>query len=88
MVYGAVVGERVADPVTARVTVSKIAISVIDPTIDADGRTPMSWMKDEYSAGLAPVSRSPENAYAGWPFPTAEDPDVSFIAPVPVPRRP
>jgi hypothetical protein len=61
VVYRAVVGERIADPMTARVAVSKIAISVIDPAVEADGRTPMSGMKDEYGAGRAPICGSPEN---------------------------
>jgi hypothetical protein len=59
VVYSAVVGERIADPMTSGVAVSKIAISVIDPTVEADDRTPVSGMKNEDRAGEAPVGRGP-----------------------------
>src|ERR1700677_2782593 len=86
--YRAVVGERIADPMTAPVATAKIAISVIDPAVEADGRAPISRMKDEYGTGLAPICRSPENTYPGRSRPTTGDPDVSLISPIPVPRRP
>jgi hypothetical protein len=88
VVYRAVIGERVADPMTARVTVAKITISVIDPAVEPDGRTPMPGMKDVDGAGRAPICGSPEKAYAGRSSPDAGNPNVSLIPPVPVPRRP
>jgi hypothetical protein len=51
VVYRTVVGERIADPMTPGITASKIAIAVIDPTVEADRGTPVSGMKDEDGAG-------------------------------------
>src|SRR5580704_7117043 len=59
----AVVVERTALPVAARVTGADVAISVVDAAIKADMGTPIAGVPEVGALAPAPIARRPEEAW-------------------------
>jgi hypothetical protein len=59
VICGPVVVEVVVVPVSALVTVTGIAVAVVDSTVIADVRAPIPWKELVTPVSIAPVSRSP-----------------------------
>src|SRR5215469_6112488 len=85
----AVVVEAPVVPTSAFIAVAEVAVAVIDPTIEADDRSPIAWGKEEPVATPSPVAGSPVVAGFGREHPCAGNPVVSnIVAPSPVARCP
>src|SRR5215469_11696678 len=61
----AVVVEAPVVPTSAFIAVAEVAVAVIDPTIEADDRSPIAWGKEEPVATPSPVARCPDVIGAG-----------------------
>jgi hypothetical protein len=85
---GAVVIEVVSLPVASEEAEADVAEAVIDATVEADVRTPVSAVEAVVSAAPAPVGRCPESAIVGWRNPLAGNPVVAVVAPRPVAGSP
>src|SRR4051794_8784172 len=59
VVHRSVVSEGAVMPVPALVAITRIAVSVIDATVEADMRTPVAMVEDVRSVALAPVAGCP-----------------------------
>src|SRR6266446_263068 len=77
--HGRVITERSADPSTAVVALSPIAISVIDPAVEPDGRAPVALVEEIIAAAVTPVSGGPEESDARRSDPDAGDPVIIGI---------
>jgi len=84
----AVIKKRAAMPVTALESNTGIPAAVIDSTIEADVRAPVTAVPDVSTAPPTPVSRSPEQARLGRQHPGARHPVIAVIAISPIARRP
>src|SRR5580658_8526698 len=72
-----VVGEVSAVPAAALIPRSTVAEAVIDAAIEADLRTPISFMEKKRVAAPAPITWSPEEADLGWFDPRSRHPVIS-----------
>ena len=87
-VRGGVVEERVARPSAAIVAVSRIAVAVINPTVETDARAPVAIVKVIVAAPVAPVAGRPEESDTRRKDPDAGDPVITELRVGPVARGP
>ncbi len=71
-------------PVAAFIAVAVVAVTVIDPAIEAYLRTPISGMPEEGRAAPSPVARRPQKADLGGQHPRSGYPEIAFITIRPV----
>jgi hypothetical protein len=88
VIDGAVVIEVVAVPVAAEVSETDVAEAVVDSSVEADMRAPVTAVEAIVDAAPAPVGRRPERAIVRRRNPFAGDPIVAIIAPGPVAGSP
>ena len=88
VVDAAIVGEGAMIPVAALVANTTVTEAVVDTTVEAYVRTPVTGMEDVSAAAPAPVTRCPENTNCGRLNPYAGNPVVAFRTPCPIARRP
>ena len=65
MIYSRVIEELSTIPVTAFVAHSDVAVTVVNSSVEADVRTPISDIPDIRAIGPTPISRRPEKADLG-----------------------
>lgn len=85
VVDGAVVVELVALPAAAIISVTRIAVAVINAAVESHGRTPISGMPVIYSGRKTPVSRSPQESDLWRHYPGARNPVIIIDAGIPCP---
>ena len=85
---GAVVVEVMPVPVAAEVADADIAEAVVDASVEADVRTPITVMEGVAASVVAPVGRRPKSTVVGWGAPYAGNPVVAVCTPGPVTGRP
>jgi hypothetical protein len=85
-----VVTETVSVPPATPITMTAIAVAIINATIKAYMRPPVAGIKSVYTAGIAPVSRSPVKAGIWWGHPYTGHPVVTAFVIIigPVTRLP
>jgi hypothetical protein len=83
-----VVIELPSSPITAIVAVTGIAITIVNPTVVADDRTPVAGIPIVQPVIKRPVTRCPEQTLFGGQHPRAGHPVVSIRTPSPVTGRP
>jgi hypothetical protein len=88
MIDGCVVVEGVIAPVASLVTITAVAVAVIDATVKTDVRAPIAVVPVIPIAIEPPVSRSPERPNPGGQHPGARHPVVSIRRVGPVAWRP
>src|SRR5580658_2452036 len=90
VVYGRVVEKVPVVPATAFVPVTNVTEAVVDPAIKANGRTPITFVKDEGSATPTPIGGRPKEADLRGLYPGAGHPVViaNVIIVSPVSRSP
>jgi hypothetical protein len=88
VVVGAVVVEMPAAPVAAFVANADVAKAVIDATVVADVRAPVTTVEPITVMPVAPVAGRPERPLIGSLHPSAGNPVVTGGSPCPVAGRP
>jgi len=89
IVHAAVVEKVSARPVATRVTVANIAEAVIDSTVEADLRTPVSGIEHVGAVTPTPVAGRPQQTDLWRFYPRTRNPVIPAIVGVtPVTRRP
>src|SRR6266849_2375870 len=90
IVHRAVVEKPAAVPTPAFVAVSKVAVTVVDPAVEADTRTPIAFMENKSVAAPTPIGWSPEKTRFWRQHPCTRHPEVVSVIVVvgPVPRCP
>ena len=89
-VHRPVVEEIVSPPIPALITFSAITVTVIDPAIEADVRSPVTCVPYVHSIVPSPITGCPQEARHRRKHPCAGHPVVIFIvvAVRPIARRP
>src|SRR6266567_2935651 len=84
IIYAAVVIERAATPVTARVTGAEISISVIDPAVEPNMWSPITGMPSVESTAPPPIPWGPKEARLRRKHPCTRYPVIpaGSIAPI------
>ena len=85
--HGPVIAERIADPSSAVVALPPVAVAVIDPAVEPDGRAPVAFVEEVIAPVVAPVSGGPQESDARRKNPGARDPVIIGIV-GPVARSP
>src|ERR1022692_3336607 len=75
-------------PTSALIAGTTIAKAVVDPTVEADLRTPVTVIPAVGVAAPAPITGSPEQTNLGSHHPRTRHPEVAFIPICPVAGRP
>jgi hypothetical protein len=75
-------------PTSALIAETTIAKAVVDPTVEADLRTPVAVIPHVGVAAPAPITGSPEQTNLGSHHPRTRHPEVAFIPVSPVAGRP
>jgi hypothetical protein len=88
VVHRAVVVEGPVIPISASVANTAIAEAVVDPTVEADMRTPVADIPRIGIAAPAPITGSPEQANLGSHYPRTRHPEVALLTISPVAWRP
>ena len=89
IVDAAVIEKIAAAPVAAGVADAGITETVVDATVEADLRSPVTGVPDVGAAIPAPVARGPEKSNRGRLDPSSRHPKISaIIAVAPISRRP
>ena len=78
VVDGTVIVEAISAPVSALVTGSGVAISIINTTVIADVRAPITVVVAIAVAAISPPSGCPQITGFGWAGPCAGNPVVAF----------
>jgi hypothetical protein len=84
VVVGTVVPVVAAAPVSAVEAGAEVSEAVVNATVVADGRAPVTCVPEVAADAIAPVSRGVESACIGRSDPGAVDPLVTFAVPGPV----
>src|SRR5437773_368051 len=58
--HGRVIAECIADPSAAIVALSPVAVAVINPAVEPDGRAPVAFVEEVIATVVAPVSGGPQ----------------------------
>src|SRR4029453_2669630 len=87
-VHRGIVVEGVPDPSAAIVTMAAVAVTVIDSTVEAYGRAPVTLVKSVEPIVPSPISGGPEETDRRGINPRAGNPVVAVTIPSPVARRP
>src|SRR5437667_401323 len=82
--HGGVVTEGVSFPAAAPVTVSEVAIAVVNAAVKTDSRTPVTLVKHVNAVVPAPPGRRPKQTYCGRRDPDSGYPVIVCTAPGPV----
>src|SRR4029079_9227880 len=85
--HGRVITKRIAGPSAAVVALSPVAVAVIDPAVEPDRRTPVTFVEEIIAAVVAPVSWGPKESDSRRRDPDARDPVITGIV-GPVARGP
>jgi hypothetical protein len=89
VVHLTVIKKASAVPITAGIAVADIAIAVVDASIEADLRAPVSNVPDVNPGTPTPVSRRPQQSNLGRFHPRSRNPVIAAVFVVaPVARRP
>ena len=83
--HSGVVLEVVSTPSSAPVAVSGVAITVINASIKADMRSPVTLVKRVCAVVPAPPSRCPKQTDLRWSDPDARDPVIIVVIGIPAP---
>ena len=87
VVYRCVVEEMSTLPPPAIITVTEVAVAIVDPAIETYRRAPVAVIKEKPAAAPTPIARSPKVADFRSHHPSARHP-VIFTVPSPIARRP
>src|SRR6266513_1289784 len=71
--HGPVIAEPITNPSSAVVALSPVAVAVIDPAVEPNGRAPVALVEEVIAAVVAPVSGSPQESDA-----RRRDPDARY----------
>jgi hypothetical protein len=89
VIHAAVVEKVVAGPVTAAVALPTVAETVVDAAVEADVRTPVTFIPKVVAVTPSPVTWSPKDTDLGGFNPSAGNPEITaVIAVTPVTRSP
>ena len=81
--HGRVITERIAGPLAAVVALSPVAVAIIDPAVESDGRAPIAVVEEIIAAVVASVSGGPEESDTRGSDPNAGDPVIiGIVGPV------
>src|SRR6266516_3953206 len=82
--HSGVVTERVSFPSAAPVTVSEVAMAVVNASVKTHSRTPVALIKCVSAVVEAPPRRGPKQTHCWWIDPDAWDPIIirGTVAPV------
>ncbi len=72
----------------ARITAAGISMAVVDPTVEAYARAPITGMKKIARPARGPIGGCPKGPGLRRAEPNAMDPDVSSIPPRPITGSP
>ena len=88
VIHRAVVVEGPVVPISAFIAHTTIAEAVVNATVEADIRAPVTFIPGVGVAAPTPVTGSPEEANLGSHHPRTGHPEVAFISISPVAGRP
>src|SRR5579863_8060117 len=90
IVRGPVVKESAIVPAAALISITRVAVAVIDATVEADGLRPIAGVKNETALGATPIRRCPQQARSRRLHPRSRYPIIvaDVFTPGPEPGHP
>src|ERR1700733_4835181 len=88
IVHRLVVAEAIVAPVAAFISGATVAVSIVHAAVESDFISPIPAVPRVQAVVPSPISRSPQQAFAGRLNPGARHPEIALVAVGPVARCP